>query len=193
MGGESRLMDRESSELLRKIVHLSFVFVIPIDALSHAAAVCLSLAFLAVYLGASVMARRGRKMPLLAGLIGVFSRRNELASYRNPPLFFAVAIFMLIAFAPGMPAYIGIVSAAIGDTFSMLFGKALKGPTLTSGKTAAGFLGFFLSTSVVLFFVLGPQKAMLIALVGSVAELVSHRYDNLTVPFATAVAAMLVL
>jgi dolichol kinase len=99
------------------------------------------------------------------------------------------SLLALVAFFPPFAAYAAIIALAVGDTFAALAGSVVRGPRMVREKTLAGSVGFFVPVFMVFYFLMGPEKAAVLAGAGALAELLSHRYDNLTVPFVTAMAA----
>ncbi|ADO45975.1 phosphatidate cytidylyltransferase [Hydrogenobacter thermophilus TK-6] len=81
-------------------------------------------------------------------------------------------------------ATIGVILLAVGDAFASLVGYHL-GRTKLFDKSLEGFLAFFLSSFLVLYFILGWGRAIILSLFGALIELLPLKVDdNLTLPLA---------
>lgn len=179
-------------ELVRKIFHLAVLYIVPLDIFSHELAIYSILAFGISYVVLFLLSQRKIKIPIFTKIIEFPSRKEETKNIINPPLFFFLSTLFLLLVVPGLPAYIGIVSIAVGDTFATILGSISKS-RLIFQKTFLGSLGFFLSSLIALSFLVPLPYAAIFALFGTFLELISHKYDNLIVPLCTAGLALLII
>lgn len=176
----------------RKSLHLLSVLAVPADILAHDLTLYALTAMFAFYLAIAYMRARQRHVPGASNIVNWLSREDEKGGMLGPPTYLFISVIFLLAFVPQFAAYVGIISVAVGDTFAMLAGSLVKGKKMLNEKTLAGTFGFFIPTFVVFYFLLGFDRALILAAAGALAELLSHRYDNLTVPFITAAVAALI-
>lgn len=186
-------MKRDHGQAARRLVHMSTLLVIPADMLSHGLTVAGLGILLAFYVFVLIMRMNGRSVPGATRLVGWLSRKDEKSAILAPPTYMFFSLLVLVALFPSLAAYLAIVALAIGDTFASLAGGSLKWANVMGGKTLAGSVGFFVPVFAVFCLAMSPERAALLAGVGAIAELVSHRYDNLTVPLVTVIAATLIL
>jgi dolichol kinase len=106
------------------------------------------------------------------------------------PLSGAVFFFLgaFCAFLLYQPSYAAAATAvlAIGDSTSTVAGKLWgrhKLP-LEGGKSWEGSAAFFLFSATVLLFFVQPQKAVLVAFLTALVEMLPRLDDNFTVPIA---------
>jgi dolichol kinase len=182
----------DKHELLRKIFHFSVLYIIPLDIVSHELAVYSILAFSIGYIFTFLLNIKKIKIPLFTKIIEFPSRKEETKNIFNPPLFLFLSTLVLITFLPGTPAYVGIISVAVGDNFAGILGSIFKSRRIFK-KTIVGSLGFFFSTLIALSFLIPLQYAALFAIIGTILELISHKYDNLIVPFVISGLAFVIL
>jgi dolichol kinase len=187
-----RKKGRDFGQIARKVVHLSTVLVVPVDMLFHEFTVA-GLGFLfAFYIFIVLMRLNGRSVPGATRLIGWLSRNDEKSSVVGPPAYMFFSLLILIALFPSFIAYVSIIALSVGDTCAALAGTTMKGVKTVRNNTLAGSVGFFIPVFIIFYFLMSPEKAAMLAGAGAVAELLSHRYDNLTVPFVTAAVAALI-
>lgn len=187
-----RAKGRDFGQIARKAIHLSTVLVVPADILFHGFTLG-GLAFLfALYMSVTILRSRGRSLPGITKLIGWLSRGDEKSSVFGPPAYMFFSLLVLVALFPPAAAYSAIIALAVGDTFAALAGGVIRGPKAVREKTVAGSIGFFIPVFIIFHFLMGPERAAVLAGAGAIAELLSHRYDNLTVPFVTSAVAALI-
>lgn len=182
-------MDVRFKESVRKVIHVSSIALIPVDMLSHEIALYGFIGVGFLYIMTILLHNRGVNLPLIEKLVEIPSRRGEMSSLIGSPTYFFISAILLLAFAPSILAYIAIVALAIGDTFATIFGMGLGGPRFLGRKTVSGSIGFFASTFLTLLLFVPYPAAAAIAFVGMVAEALSSRFDNFTIPIATFIAA----
>ena len=183
---------RDYGQILRKVVHLSTILIIPADILSHELTVFGLAAVFAFYMLVASMRTRGRSIPGASRFITWMSRKDERTSVLGPPTYMFLSLLAVLALFPPFAAYVAIIALSVGDTFAALAGSTIRGIRTVRDKTLAGSIGFFIPVFVIFYMLMPPEKALVLAGVGALAELLSHRYDNLTVPFVTAMAAALI-
>ena len=113
------------------------------------------------------------------------SRPGLQALYANVGILISYLLF-------GSLSIVGVLVLAVGDSFSTLIGKLLgKTPVFyNEEKSWEGSLAFFLSSYIVLVFVMDLREALFLSLSGALLESFKLRLDdNLTLPiFATSLA-----
>ncbi|HIH43618.1 MAG TPA: hypothetical protein HA257_00615 [Candidatus Methanoperedenaceae archaeon] len=151
-----------------------------------AAVILLFLSFLAAEIARPVLPR---------GLLLLFWREKELGHFAVEPFLYYLSVITLLFLSEIVPAtaYAAIAILAVGDGFAGVFGKKCGRHRLqlNGNKSWEGTLSGFLLASAA-----GYYYAGIIAIAGSfsgmLAEALSDRFDNITVPFA-ALAAMLLI
>jgi dolichol kinase len=183
---------KKEAHVTRKIIHLFSILTVPADILAHDLTLLTIFSIFTFYLIIAYLRARQKHVPVATNIINWLSREDEKGGILGPPTYLFISIIFLLTFAPPFAAYVGIISAAVGDTFASLAGSIISGKKLVNEKTFAGALGFFIPTFTIFYFLLGLDHALVIAASGSLAELLSHKYDNLTVPIITASVTMLI-
>lgn len=176
---------------VRKLVHISGVF-LPQACIIFgarpvlAAVLLLLLSFLAAEIAKPVIPRR---------LLLLFWRERELGSFAIEPFLYYISVIILLFLSEIVPvqAYAAIAILAVGDGFAGVIGKRYGRHRLqfNRNKSWEGTLSGFLLASGA-----GYYYAGIIAIAGSLfgmlAEALTNRFDNITVPCA-ALAAMLLI
>lgn len=145
-------------------------------------------AFAAVYSLNSLHAK-GRKVPIMGGLLDLFER-----GHKNNPAKGAIDFFLafsIISFLfPKDIVVVTILIVGFGDTFSTLVGKPMGGKFFKriSHKSIEGSIAFFLSAMIPALCLLPLNIAFSACLVAALTELAFHGQvdDNISVSFAAA-------
>lgn len=122
------------------------------------------------------------------GTLKKLQRKNE-DIYLRAVLFVSSMALTWIIF-PFHIASAAIIALCIGDSMSTIYGKHFgKTPIpYSKNKTIEGSIAMFMSTYVILFFLLGREIALLIALLATVVESLPRIDDNVSIPLVVALA-----
>ena len=165
--------------------------------LTKTLALTLLFSFLAVFVGLEISRRFSSRFNdfMVDTLFGLISRPQE--RYRiNSATYYLLAMTLVATVLPKTAACAGVLMLAFGDPLASMAGSRLGRLRLFYDKSLVGSLTFLTVTTSVVFiyfllFATGytPLEmlgiASLVALVGTVVELISqHIDDNLTIPLA---------
>ncbi|MDL1870653.1 hypothetical protein FBR05_00435 [Deltaproteobacteria bacterium PRO3] len=135
--------------------------------------------------------RRLSQKPSLP-IIGYLSERLTRSSHMDlAPIFLAVGLGISAHFLPLRAAFAGALLACLCDAFAALIGMKFGVRRIFFlKKTYLGTFAFFVSAVVVLIPLLGPQGALITAMVASLIEALSiEGVDNLLLPILGGVVA----
>lgn len=135
--------------------------------------------------------RRLSQKPSLP-IIGYLSERLTRSSHMDlAPIFLAVGLGIASHFLPLRAAFAGALLACLCDAFAALIGmKFGMRRIFFLKKTYLGTFAFFVSAVAVLIPLLGPQGALITAMVASLIEALSiEGVDNLLLPILGGVVA----
>lgn len=187
-------MEIPRGEYWRKAVHLSGLFFIPVLLWNREVFAGLLAVFLACYLFVEFLADRGTTIPLLSALAANSKRDSERGRLSKGALFLVLCGIVTPYLFGARPAAVGLAQAFAGDVTSSLAGMKWGVKTLpwSPGKSWVGTLAFFVTALVVSLFFVPFPKAAILASVGALAESIPLKEaDNLTVPLAVGLAAVL--
>lgn len=180
------------NEVWRKSVHLSGVFFLPILFWSRGFFVFLLILFLISYLIVEVLAKKGKRVPLLTTLTEKSKRPYEKTHIAKGPIYLVIAGILCPYLFGIVPTAIGLTQIFVADVTSTFAGVSFGKRKLPYSKKKSwiGSSTFFLSAfAVTLPFVPWP-KALLLALVGTIVEsLPIPEADNLTVPLSVSLVS----
>lgn len=178
-------MSRLEIEFLRKTVHLSGVFLLPVLLWNRHLFAGTIAAALLIYLFVEWSARMGKRIPLLTRLTEACKRSDEKGRPSLGPILLAAACIVTPCLFGAKAAAAGLAQAFVADTAATLVGMQWGRVKLpwSSKKSRIGSLAYFLTAVLTdLCFVPFP-KAFLLALAGTAIESLPIREgDNLTVP-----------
>lgn len=182
-----------SKETLRKFLHMStfLVFVFSIEFMPPLLTAAIGALVSIVYLSSELVRRTGESVPILSRAVRVLGRPFEIRGIAMSPLLMAVAMVLIFAFFDKTTAYVAAIALCLGDGIASLIGKRYGKHVIYQSKTLEGSLSFFAVTFVGFLFFLDFSTALASSAVCTMVELVSGKYDNLTVPLSAAVWLLL--
>ena len=181
-------------EYYRKTVHFSGIFFIPLLLWNRHIFAALLALFLAIYLAVEFLDRRERRIPLLTTFTEMCKRAFEEGRLSRGAILLVVAGIVSPYLFGTQAAAIGLSQTFAADVTSTIAGirwGRLKLP-YSKRKSWVGSTVFLVTAFIVsLYFVSWPQ-ALVLALIGAVVEsLPISEADNLTVPLAVGLAAVI--
>lgn len=191
--GESRLLKIISKgENLRKLIHLSGVFLIPASVyLSQEFVVLAGFIMTIAYVVADYFRFRGERIAFITDLIKKCARKSELKSWLLTPVYLMLSVTLLLAFFDRRAAYIGIIAATLGDGMAALYGANYGKHRIVRGKSLEGCFAFFAFTFFASLFFVDFFTAFVVGFIATFVELFSGKIDNITVPFSAAFATLM--
>lgn len=182
-------------EFLRKTIHISGIFLIPLLLWKKEIFSFLLFLFLVIYLFIEILDRKNKKIFFLTALTQNSKRPHEKNKLSRGALFLSLSgIILPFLFGPHAAA-IGLSQTFVADTAASLIGmKWGKKKIFGLQKSWMGSLAFFLTAFVVsLYFVSYPQ-ALFLASVGTLLEALSIKeMDNLLIPLGVGAASFFIL
>jgi len=109
-------------------------------------------------------------------------------------LLFYIGVFVAFQLFPMSIAAASTAVLAVGDSVSTVVGRrwGMHKLPVNRDKSWEGSTAFLLGSLAVLMFFVNPFKAIIVALTTTVVEAAPRMDDNLTIPFATGLALLLV-
>jgi len=183
-------------EIVRKIIHLSFFFMIFLDQfISHSLSIYLLFIFIIIYTICESLRLKKIKVPIITDVINYCAYPQEKKSFIYAPLFFILSIFILLIFFDKTPAYVGIIALTLGDGLAGIVGKAVGKMRIpyNKNKTLEGSLTLFVMVIIESLFFVNLNTAFLVGILVTFVESLSEKIDNLTVPLTGAgIVALLI-
>jgi len=142
---------------------------------------------LVLFLNLLVVKKVGaEKLKAIYKLITYFERERNLQKPGIQALWANLGIFLSYLVFGKESTIVGVLLLAFGDAFAGLVGT-LFGKKRVWGKSLEGSFAFFFSSFLVLLPIIGLRDALIIALVGTLVELLPLKLDdNLTLPLVGA-------
>ena len=181
-------------EIFRKLIHLSSL-IYPLLYLFFFEKRDMLILTFSLFLFLSVIDFARYKFTNFASFInkifGIFSRESEKNGGIYGSTYFMCGVFFTILLFEKGVAIASILVLIISDTCASLVGKSIKSPKLYGEKSLSGFLAFFISALVILFyFTQNVTVALITAFLTSVCELFAKKVkidDNLLIPITSGV------
>lgn len=183
---------------LRKLIHLSFILILPFLKIVPKNFVHFSVfLLLMIYTLSEIFRISGISFPLI-GLAQEITRNcasgKELAGIVvNPILFlFALSFALLFPFNYFVASFIPLV---VGDSVSALVGKEFGRRKIfyQRRKTVEGSLTFFLSTLIAFVFFFDLRTSLILSIFSTLVESFAHELENLFLPLSTLFFSLLIL
>jgi dolichol kinase len=183
-------------EMMRKVIHLSSVFIIPFDLFVGHELTLYFLFFIIIAYSISEFLRVSKfRVPLISDVTDYCSYNLEKRTFVYSPLVFAFSILLLLTFFQRTHAYVGIVALGLGDGIAGLIGKQCGKTKIfynkkksLEGSTSMFFVVFFAS----LLLIQDVFMSLIVSLVATLAESLSNEaVDNFTIPFSVIVTIKL--
>lgn len=183
-------------ELLRKSIHLSGVFLLPLLFWKREfMTIPLALA-LCVYLVSEWEGIRGVRIPLITPLIESCKREDEKRRLSRGAIFLALSGILLPYLFNSYSVAVGLSQVFVADTFSTLAGRKFGKKKLpySRKKSWIGSFTFFVTALVCGLFFFPLSMSITLALIGTIVEsLPIPEADNLSVPFMVSLAASVLI
>ncbi|MEM3412263.1 MAG: hypothetical protein QW735_00995 [archaeon] len=100
-------------------------------------------------------------------------------------IYYLLGCFFAVAFFPKSIYFIGILTLAVEDSFSTVFGKYFGKTKIWKDKSLEGTVAGFISCFFILSLFIPIHTSLLISLIISLVEVFAPINDNLIIPFAT--------
>ena len=195
-----RKNDELSSEINRQLIHVcGLLTIFPILFLERQITIAilggivLLLVILALYRLNRPRARKLIFIEQLSAFENWFER--QILKYERPKefplrgaIYFYLGAFTAFYFFAPLIAAGAVAVLALADSLATMVGKFLGSHKLPINKQKSweGSLVFFIAASVVLLFFTSPHKAVAIAFLTALVEMLPRIDDNLTIPLAVA-------
>ena len=184
-------------ELRRKFVHflLGSSFVVLVVLFGVTTAMGIVAAWLAIGTAASILIKKGYKIPLFYSAMSRFQRMSERHfPGRGAMLLFIGSLLTMLLFRDCEPIVLGgLIVSAFGDAASTLVGIKWGKIRILRGKTLEGTIAGILLSVLLLQIFLGWEIALIAATAGMLAEYIPKIDDNITIPIVTACVLTLLL
>ncbi len=185
------------NDLLREAIHASGFFVPVIAGLVGVFPVALAIVLVSLVYAVSELGRMNRRhLPVVSAITRNAASPTELYEFTAAPLYFAAGILLTLLMFPAPVNGAAIAIFTLGDSTASLAGGLISKKPLSfnKGKTLEGSLvGFFFAFLAGTFFV-SPTLALIGAAVAMIIEsLPLPVNDNITIPFCTALALMILV
>ena len=192
---ESRFFGELKAELTRKGIHVFIALVPSLAAMNHSNTALLLMGGILFYIWAESMRFLGFSLPLISSVTELVLRKRELGRFAMSPVTLGLgALLSLLIFPPNVAAA-AIYALAFGDGISSLVGKFLGRlrPAFLVGKSLEGSLACFTASFLAGFMVFREWKtALAVGVASMLADALPIKdYDNLLVPLAAGLAALL--
>lgn len=178
-------------EFLRKAVHLSGIALLPILFWKREVFTGLVTFSLFLYLLTEWLDRKGKIIPFLTMFMRRCKRDNEIGRLSKGAICLAVAGILTPYLFGIEAAAVGLAQAFVADPIATIVGLRFgtKRIPYSKGKSWIGSLVFFVAAIPLSLVFLPFPQAILMALVGTIAEsLPLPEWDNLTVPLTVGLA-----
>jgi len=181
-----------SNEKIRKVVHLSALFVPVFSELtSQSVVLALLISVTIIYSLEEVLRLRGRRLPILTSLTLRLSQPEERTSFILRPAYLAIGIILALILYPSQIAYAAICVGAIGDPVAAIVGRLIGRRHIIKKKTVEGFTSGLIASFLVASLLVSPFIGLIGATGGMLAELFDAPDDNLTMPIVAGALLML--
>lgn len=185
------------NEMMRKIIHLSSIFVIFFDYfVGHEIAVFSLFFMMMVYSVSELLRVNGFHFPLISNVTEYCSYSFERKNFVYSPLIFGISILVLLVFLPRTYVYVGIVTLGLGDGIAGLVGRKYGKINIfyNRGKSLEGSLSMFFVVFLSSFLLIQDIFISLTtSLIATFVESLSNEaVDNLTVPFSVILVMKLI-
>ena len=181
-----------NTEIRRQLVHASGILaIVPIYYLGKERSLLLLGAFLFLLLAMSNFRGKLFLLRSLENFVKKFERTKE--SPIRGALTFLSGCFIAVLVFPVELAIAGISVLAVSDSLSTVVGMSYGKHKVDFApkKSWEGTGAFFLSALFVLLYFMGWEKALLVAFLASLIELIPHWDDNVVLPSAVALLIQL--
>jgi dolichol kinase len=183
-------------EMMRKIIHLSSVFVIPFDLfVGHELTLHFLFFIITAYSISEFLRVNKFRVPLISDVTDYCSHSFEKRTFVYSPLVFAISILFLLTFFQKTHAYTGIVALGLGDGVAGLIGKQYGKTKIfyNKKKSLEGSLSmFFVVFFTSLLLVRDVFVSLIVSLIATLVESLSNEViDNFTIPFSVIVTIRL--
>ncbi len=183
-------------EILRKSIHLSGIFLLPILYWNKNIFALILLLALLFYLIIEWANKKKIKIPLLTVLIQACKRDYEKGSLARGPILLAVSGIFLPYLFGAQAAAIGLAQIFVADVFATLLGMKFgkkKLPYSDKKSWIGSFIFLIVALVVNLSFVPYPMAVILALLGAAIESLPLADWDNLTVPAGVSLLASLLI
>ena len=183
------------AELARKGVHMLIALVPSLAAINRFYTALLLIAGILCYACAEGLRFLGFSPPLISFVTETVMRKREQGRFVLAPITLGLGALLALLLFPPPVAAAAIYALAFGDSASCLVGKFLGRlrPAFLFGKSVEGSLACFAASTLAAFAVFRCWKTALAVGLASVFidALPLGDYDNLLLPIAAGVAALL--
>jgi len=180
------------NEKIRKVVHLSALFVPVFSELtSQSVVLALLISVTIIYSLEEVLRLRGRRLPILTSLTLRLSQPEERTSFILRPAYLAIGTILALILYPSQIAYAAICVGAIGDPVAAIVGRLIGRRHIIKKKTVEGFTSGLIASFLVASLLVSPFIGLIGATGGMLAELFDAPDDNLTMPIVAGALLML--
>ena len=180
-------------ELYRQAIHIIFGTLVAFSLLYIGKTQLILPLFIIIVIGIILYYYlKEHSIPIISDLLEMCSRDKE---HGKGAILFAIGLLLTLIIVEDInSAFYSILVFSIGDGFATLIGVRGKHEIKYFGKTVEGFLAFFISACIILYF---PYKlyGIAVAFIGACIELVSRKIkidDNLLLPIVIAIILELV-
>lgn len=183
------MTERFSKELLRKSVHASGIFFVPLLLWNRTYFTLLVLISLVIYLAVELASRRGYTIFFLTQFSEKCKRKPEEKKLSKGALFLIAASLVLPYLFGSFAAAVGLSQIYLGDAASTLVGASCGKKKLpySPNKSWMGSAAYWIIASLVGSYFIPWPSAMLLGGIGAIIEsLPLSEWDNLLVPLAIA-------
>jgi dolichol kinase len=185
------------TELIRKSIHLLIGLTPTLAAFNFGLTVALLGSGILVYSYAELLRVNGYEVAVLSKITAMAARKRDMGKFVLGPVTLGLGALISLALYPEPAAAIAIYALAFGDGLSSLVGRTFGTIRLpfTGGKSLEGSITCFIAVLSSAYAVSNKLGASLfIALTASVVEAAPTKdFDNILLPVATGLAAMLAL
>ncbi|ABR56346.1 diacylglycerol/polyprenol kinase family protein [Methanococcus aeolicus] len=179
-------------ELYRQLIHLIFGLIIAFAVLCFGKIIIYPL-FIILFIGIFLyFYLKNNYLIIISELHEICSRNNE--NGRGAILFIIGLLIMLIIIPDIKIIFYSILVLAVGDSLATIVGINGKLKIKYFKKTVEGFLAFFISSSLILYYGFGTV-GIVMAFIGAFMELISEKIkidDNLLLPVGIAIMLELI-
>ena len=177
---------------LRKLVHLSALFVPVLTEVTSKTVVLTAICIIAiVYTLEELLRLKGRRLPIITSFTLRMSRPEETVRFIIRPIYLAVGIILTLVFFPSGIAYASICIVAVGDPVAAYVGGKVGRRPVRQKKTLEGSVAGFIASFLVASIIVSPVVALVGSAGAMLMELLDIPDDNLTMPIAAGALMML--
>lgn len=181
---------------MRKIVHISLISIILIEAiLGKEFTLFLIFLIALIYTIAEICRINKISFPIIQDITLMCTEQKNLNRFVMRPIYTAIGIFLLLLFFPKTSFYLGTIAVIIGDGFAGLVGRRFGRNKIfySKEKTIEGSLACLVTTFLFSIFFTNPLFALIIAIITTFIESIPMKEENLILSLSVGIASLFLI